>query len=74
MRNLKITVPEDGVVKGRLTIDPVTFNSGKYFSTFNIRDGAEFYYRNENEPFYVDELPICYGYLTPTHSWEFNVE
>lgn len=67
----EITFGKDRMVKGRLTIDPLLFNPGEYVFSLNVKDSNEFYHREPNRSFFVENLPIYYGYITPKHEWEF---
>jgi len=67
-----INISGDGIVQGRLTIDPLILNPGEYVCSLNVRDANEFYHRHPRTAFKVGNLSISYGYVTLSHNWDFE--
>jgi len=71
MASLDIVYSKDGIVQGKLNIDPIIFNPGKYSFSLNIKKANEFYFRKPGNQFVIESIPMSYGCVTPLHNWEF---
>lgn len=70
---VKVKPDRKGIVRGRLSIDNVIFNSGEYISVIAIVDGMEFLYRQLLDKFSVKDMPRQFGFVTMNNvSWHFE--
>jgi len=72
MDRKKIEVSLGGVVKGRLAIDKMIFNSGTYTAVLAVHDDREYLYRGLIDKFRVKDMPLYFGMVTPEHQWQFE--
>lgn len=68
--NIKITINEDGTLRGKLIIEDLNLNPGEYKSIFIVVDSKEYLYREFINVFQVKEIPIYYGIITFKHKWD----
>lgn len=68
---LHYSFPEGGSVDGRVKISAV-FNPGKYTGIFMVLDRKEFLYRQLAGEFYIKQMSVFAGIITPKHKWEIN--
>ncbi|CCK80307.1 ABC transporter ATP-binding protein [Desulfobacula toluolica] len=67
-----ISIPKDGILKGRLRIPDMMFNPGRFKSIFVVMDNKEYLYRNFIHDFTVKNIPFSFGFVTPKHDWIFE--
>ena len=66
---VKIEIPKNNVVTGKVIIDKLPLNPGIYHSVFAVVDEKEFIYRNKIDEFYVRRIPAAFGFFTMDHRW-----
>jgi len=64
-------IVRDGRCKGSIEVI-CQLNPGAYLSSFNIRDGVEYLYRQLNEEFVVTDHRRTFGHFTQESSWRFE--
>lgn len=72
MKKISIKIKNNGTVAGRLKMDKLIFNPGKYSSFFAVVDNKEYLYRNPIGTLTIKGLSVCFGMITPEHNWHFD--
>lgn len=71
-KRIEINVNKHGTVRGKLILENLIFNPGKYNSIFAVVDSKEYLYRDFIDEFRVKDIPFYFGIVTLKHIWHFE--
>ena len=66
---VKLFPSPDGTVRGRLTVDHLSFSPGTYAIAIAVHDGREYLYRGYAGKFEIRDVVASFGPFTPAHHW-----